>query len=180
MLCFWYSHHHCSSSPHKYLYLSTNQCVFTIPSSIYHSSNTMCKPLSRSKSLLPSSQDHPLSYSLLKDLFPQIVFSHPSCWTDGRVKPNSKADSFPNAKPISTDWLQYSLVGCISQVFPCSDQRTAGQSPQDTAARNLLLGNSLQTLLSPDFTVSCYGKQVICLSSVAEWTISQYKYASEP
>lgn len=54
------------------------------------------------------------------------------------------------------------------------------QSSQDTAARNFLLGNSFQILLFPDLTMSCYAKQVLCLSSVAERTISQYKYASEP
>lgn len=137
----------------------------------YHS-----QALSPQKYLLPSSQDHPLSYSLLKDLFPQIVFSHPSCQTDGRVGLNSKADSFPNTKPISTNWLQYSSVGCISQVFPCSAQRTAGQTVFSRHwSKEFLVGQFF-----PDLIVSSYAKQVICLSSVAQRTISQYKYASEP
>lgn len=124
-----------------------------MPSSSYNTALPPPKHHSQSlnppKYLLPSSQDHPPSYSLLNGSFPETVFSHPSCPTDGRIGLNSKAGSFPNAKPVGTDWLQYSSVGSISQVAPCSAQRRQQdkQSSLDTAARNCLLGNSFQTLL---------------------------------
>lgn len=71
-------------------------------------------------------------------------------------------------------------LAVFPRFFHAQPKEQDKQSSLDTAARNFLLGNSFQTLLFPDLTVSCYAKKVTCLSSVAERTISQYKYASEP